>query len=128
MQSNLDEPHLLSRSNALSLRNLLLRKIHQTEFELSPQENAADPPDSAYALMIPSTDPYVPATVRKLPISITNILQQTFGNQYFELLLPFDQLSYSHMHPIGWKHMVVPSNAPIRETKESKTGIVLAIM
>jgi hypothetical protein len=78
--------------------------------------------------MIPTTDPYVPATVRKHPRSITKTAQQTFGTQYFELRLPFPQLSNSHMQPIGWKHIIVPSRAPINETKELKTGIVLAII
>ena len=32
------------------------------------------------------------------------------------------------MHPMGWKHMSVPSRAPISETSESKTGMALAMM
>lgn len=32
------------------------------------------------------------------------------------------------MHPIGWKDMSVPSSAPIRDTRLSKTGIALAMM
>jgi hypothetical protein len=48
--------------------------------------------------------------------------------QYRELRLPLAQLSYSHMQPIGWKHIRVPSNAPMRETKESNTGTELAMI
>ena len=32
------------------------------------------------------------------------------------------------MHPMGWKHMSVPSREPISETSESKTGMALAMM
>lgn len=32
------------------------------------------------------------------------------------------------MHPIGWKHIIVPRREPISETRESKTGIALAMM
>lgn len=48
--------------------------------------------------------------------------------QDFELRLPLAQLSYSHMQPIGWKHMRVPSKAPMRETNESNTGTELAMI
>lgn len=74
-------------------------------------------------------DPYVPATVRKVPARITNTLQQTMKIQPGDLLtLPSLQLSYSHMQPIGWMDRTVPSNAPASETRPPKTGIALAIM
>jgi hypothetical protein len=78
--------------------------------------------------MIPTTELYVPVKVTKQPERITKTAQQTFGNQYLELCLPFPQLSNSHMQPIGWKHIIVPSKAPIRDTKELNTGMVLAII
>lgn len=45
-----------------------------------------------------------------------------------DVSLPSLQLSYNHMNPMGWKHMSVPSKAPIREISELKTGIALAMM
>jgi hypothetical protein len=32
------------------------------------------------------------------------------------------------MQPMGWKHMNVPSKAPISETRLSNTGMALAMM
>lgn len=103
-------------------------RMAHVEPELSAQEKAADPPDWSYDSLIPTTQAYVPATVKKVPMRITNTLQQTIGSQNFELFLPLCQLSYSHIPPIGWKHRRVPSKAPISDTRESKTGIVLAMI
>jgi hypothetical protein len=38
------------------------------------------------------------------------------------------QLSYSHMQPMGWKHMRVPKRAPTSETRPPKTGTADAMM
>lgn len=73
-------------------------------------------------------EPYVPATVRKVPITITNMDQQTIKvHLHDRSCLPLVQWSYSHMHPIGWKEMRVPSKAPTSETSPSKTGMALAM-
>lgn len=57
------------------------------------------------------------------------MLQQTNMIHLGDLsTLPMLQLSYSHIIPIGWKHIKVPSSAPMRETRLSKTGMALAIM
>jgi hypothetical protein len=62
-------------------------------------------------------------------MAITNTLQQAIAVHLGDLsVLPLLQLSYSHIQPIGWKHMNVPSRAPISETRLSKTGIALAMM
>lgn len=80
----------------------------------------------------PTTYLYVPETVRKLPTSTTKLLQQIMESQAYHLLLcaslPFHQLSYNHMHPIGWQHIIIPSREPTSEARESKTGIALAVM
>jgi hypothetical protein len=80
--------------------------------------------------MIPTTDPYVPATIINVPITITNTLQTTMATHRFDLppSLPLAQLSYSHMAPIGWMHIAGPRSAPMSETSASKTGIVDAMM
>ena len=36
--------------------------------------------------------------------------------------------SYIHINAIGWKQRKVPKSAPIRETRELKTGIAEAMM
>ena len=72
-----------------------------------------------------TTDPYVPPIMRKKPETMTKQLQATI--RYHFVVLGLCQLSYSHIPPIGWKHMSVPRRAPIRETKPPKTGMALAI-
>lgn len=47
--------------------------------------------------------------------------------RYHFVVLLFCQLSYNHMHPIGWKHISVPRSAPISETRPPNTGIALAM-
>jgi hypothetical protein len=76
------------------------------EFELSAHENALEPPVSLYESIIPTTDPYVPATIINVPITITNTLQTTMAIHRFDLApssesLPFAQLSYNHIAPMG---------------------------
>lgn len=79
--------------------------------------------------MMLTTDPYVPAIIMKVPITTTKTLQQTIAIHLGDrLIFPLPQLSYSHMQPMGWKHMNVPSKAPISETRLSKTGMALAMM
>ena len=70
----------------------------------------------------------MPATMRNVPSTMTNTLQHTMSIQRLDPSLLRCQLSNSHMQPIGWKHMSVPSKAPIRDTSESKTGIALAMI
>jgi hypothetical protein len=84
--------------------------------------------DSPEASITPSTVPYVPATVKNDPMTITKTLKQTIGSQLLELYLPLAQLSYSHMPPYGWKQRIVPRSAPISEVRASKPGIVLEMM
>lgn len=79
--------------------------------------------------MMLTTEPYVPAIIRNVPDSTTNTLQQTIRtHRGFFVALPCVQLSYSHMQPMGWKDIMVPSRAPINETRSLKTGIALAMM
>jgi hypothetical protein len=77
-------------------------------------------------LIIPTTEPYVPETIRNVPAIITNPLQKTIKYHRISRVLP--QLSYSHIQPIGWKDIRVPRSAPIRETRLLNTGIALAII
>lgn len=64
----------------------------------------------------------------KLPMTITKTLQETMNIHLGDRsTFPLPQLSYSHMQPMGWKHMNVPSKAPISETRLSKTGMALAM-
>lgn len=67
--------------------------------------------------------------MRKNPARMTKIDQHTIR---FHLIvrwaLPLAQLSYSHMPPMGWKHIGVPRRAPTSETRSPKTGMALAIM
>ena len=112
-----------------SSQNKNPHKKAQTEFELSAQDQAADPPDSLYALIIATTDPYVPATVKNHPHSTMKTLQHTINiHRAVGLAFPEVQLSYSHMQPIGWNIIILPRRAPISETRASKTGTALAIM
>jgi hypothetical protein len=79
-------------------------------------------------LIIPTIDPYVPAIVKRHPARTMKLLQQTFNHQLSGLPdVPEPQLSYSHIHPKGWKHIGVPNRAPTNETRLLKTGIPLAI-
>lgn len=80
--------------------------------------------------MIPTTEPYVPATMRNVPKTIRVTLQTdpSIQDLVFFCPLPFPQLSCNHIAPIGWMHITGPSKAPMRDTKESKTGIVLAMI
>lgn len=74
-------------------------------------------------------EPYVPETVRKVPARITKTFQPTMRVHLHVLLsLPLPQLSYSHIQPIGWIDKSVPNNAPTRETRPPKPGILLAMM
>lgn len=66
-------------------------KFH-TELELSAQEKAAEPPLELYVSIIPTTDPYVPATIRKVPDTITNILKPAM-KYHFLVLVAVPQLS-----------------------------------
>jgi hypothetical protein len=78
--------------------------------------------------MISTIDPYVPATMMKLPKIIMAILHP---NPIFQLqvdrFLPF-QLSYNHIIPIGWNDINGTSNPPIRETRPPNIGTALATM
>lgn len=78
--------------------------------------------------MMPTTVPYVPATVTNDPKTTIKILKHTIGNQDLECPRPVDQWSYSHIQPYGWRQRIVPSRAPIKETRASNAGIVLAMM
>lgn len=78
---------------------------------------------------MPTADPYVPAIIRNVPDTTTNPLNNTIKIHFFvRSIFPWDQLSYSHIHPYGWNDMRVPRRAPINETRPSNTGIPLAIM
>lgn len=78
---------------------------------------------------MPTIDPYVPATVRNDPATITKMLQPTINIHFGDFVaLPSLQLSYSHMKPIGWKDRRVPNRAPTSDTRPPKTGIALAMM
>jgi len=100
----------------------------QVEFELSAQDQAALPPVSRYESIIAVTEPYVPAIMRKVPEISTNAHQNTMLFHFQVRAVPsFVQLSYSHMHAIGWKAMNVPRRAPTSETRSSKTGMPLAM-
>lgn len=100
-----------------------------TEFELSAHDHAAEPPSSAYDLMIPTIDPQVPAIVRKVPDTMTKTLKKTIQYQCRDRCPSFlCQLSYNHMQPIGWNDIKVPRRAPMSEISPPKTGMALAIM
>lgn len=94
-----------------------------TEFELSSQDHGEVLP---LVFLISIADPYVPPIIKKNPETMTKLLKATMA--YHLLVLGLCQLSYSHMAPIGWKHMRVPKSAPMSETSGPKTGIALAIM
>lgn len=98
------------------------------EFELSAQDHAELPEAALLDAIILTTDPYVPATMRKDP-SKTSITFQTTRRPHLTVgcSLPLLQLSYSHIHPIGWNDMRVPSKAPISETRSLKIGMPLAM-
>lgn len=55
--------------------------FHQTELELSAQDQALEPPSTLYESMIPLIDPYVPATMRKVPDTMTKTLHPTMRCQ-----------------------------------------------
>lgn len=78
-------------------------------------------------MIIETTDPYVPAIIRKVPATMTKAHQATISF-HFVPRLGVLQLSYSHMPAMGWKHMGVPSRAPTSDTRSLKTGIALAMM
>lgn len=77
--------------------------------------------------MISTTEPYVPATMRKIPEAMTKALQQAIAHHCREVARR-SQLSYSHIAPYVCMHMSGPSRAPISETSPSKTGMALAMM
>lgn len=63
--------------------------------------------------------------MRKNPDTITKELKATIA--YHLTVLGLCQLSYSHIAPIGWKHIRVPKRAPMSETKGPNTGMALAM-
>lgn len=103
--------------------------IAQVDPELSAQDHALDPPLTLYDSIISATVPYVPAIIKNVPDRTTHTLQRTI-NRHFSVgcCLPALQLSYSHMQPIGWNDIRVPSSAPIKDTRPLKTGMALAMM
>ena len=94
---------------------------------LSAQLQAADPSSEAKVLIKPTTEPYVPATIKKVPIKITSTHHTTMAVQRAEPLLYACQLSYSHMIPSGWKQSRVPNSAPTSDTRPPNAGIPLAM-
>jgi hypothetical protein len=68
--------------------------------------------------MIPTMEPYVPEIVRNMPDKNTKTEKHTMryhlGVGFFR---PSVQLSYNHIHAIGWNIMMVPREAPIRDTR-----------
>lgn len=95
---------------------------------MSAHDQAAEPPDTLYEAIMSTTEAYVPAMVRKVPKTMIVTLQSTPTDQEIERsCFPRFQLSWSHMHPIGWNESDVASNAPIRETSPPNMGIPLAI-
>ncbi len=48
--------------------------------------------------------------------------------KYHRISRVLPQLSYSHIQPMGWKDIRVPSSAPISETRLLNTGIALAMI
>ena len=109
------------------LLSLNLAEHAQVELELSAQVQAAVPPSALYESMIPTIDPYVPPIIKKVPLTITNTLHATMAFHFQSRLVLF-QLSYSHIHPMGWKHIRVPRSAPISETRPPKTGMADAMI
>lgn len=78
--------------------------------------------------MIATIDPYVPAIIRNVPARTTNTLQATMSLQRsVRSRLSLDQLSYSHIRPMGWNDRNVPNSAPTSDTRPPNTGIPLAI-
>lgn len=66
--------------------------------------------------------------MRKVPEISTKAHQNTMVfHCHVRAVRSLVQLSYSHMHAIGWNAMNVPRRAPTRETRSSKTGIPLAM-
>lgn len=67
--------------------------------------------------------------MRKVPEMMMKSDQKTMAIHLSVFcLLPSVQWSYSHMPPMGWKQMSVPSRAPMSETRPPKTGMALAMM
>lgn len=98
------------------------------ELELSAHDHAEEPEVSWLEAIILTTDPYVPATIKKDPQMMTRILQDERSiHLRVGCSRPFFQLSYNHMQPMGWNDMNVPSRAPMRETRLAKLGIALAM-
>lgn len=70
---------------------------------------------------------YVPPIVKKKPVRMTKIHQATIKHHRRDFFCrPGPQLSYSHIHPIGWKHNDVARRAPTSDTRSLKTGMLLA--
>lgn len=99
----------------------------QEELLLSAQLQAEDPPSAAKVSIKPTTEPYVPATIKKVPSKMTNTHQHTIAVQRAEPLMYECQLSYSHMMPSGWKQRRVPKSAPTSDTRPPNAGIPLAM-
>lgn len=96
---------------------------------MSAQDQTPDPPLVLKESIIPTTDPYVPATIKNVPQTTTKTFQHTPRVHLCDRCsLPLFQLSYNHMQPLGWKLCSVPSKAPIKEMRLSKLGMALAIM
>ena len=95
---------------------------------LSAHDHAEAPDDALLEAIMLTIDPYVPVIIRKVPKTITRMLQDDKSTHFtVGLSLPLPQLSYNHMQPMGWNDMEVPRRAPIRETKSLKMGIPLAM-
>jgi hypothetical protein len=61
-------------------------------------------------------------------MTITKVLQPTINFHFNPFpFFRFRKLSCSHMKPIGWKDMRVPSRAPMSDTSPPKTGMALAM-
>lgn len=76
------QPSIQERYPRLSVRPIRPQKFPRTlpshtEFELSAQDQAEDPPDSLYESMMLTTDPYVPPIIKKVPETITKTLHVT---------------------------------------------------
>ena len=98
----------------------------QVEFELSAHDHGEEPPDSAKESMIPTMEPYVPPTTKKVPRRIIKIHHTTI-RRHLKVGVSF-QLSYNHIPAYGWKVKNVARSAPMRATRPEKTGIALAMI
>lgn len=83
----------LTSQNKFSM-SIPLGRDRYVEPELSAHDQAAVPPTARYESIMPTSEPYVPATIRKLPAKMTNTLQQTISRHpSVGLTLPRLQLS-----------------------------------